>query len=131
VFVRLFFQLLGANVKKLTFALMLLMASATAQAGPSSVEIYTCKSIEGKTFADANAMVATFSDLLEKADLQDSYTAHLGFQQIPARPNSVNWLGVSPSHADFGKTLAWFTQSGDRQAFGALYQSFMPATPHF
>ncbi len=110
-------------MKKLTFLMALLMASATVHAGPSSIEIYTCELNEGKTLADANAMVATFSDLLEKAGLQDSYTAHLGFQQIPARPNSVNWIGISPSHADFGKTLEWFTQSEDGQAFGVLYQS--------
>ena len=38
--------------------------------------------------------------LLKKAGLSDSYKAHAGFQQIPIKPGSVNWIGISPSAED-------------------------------
>tara|TARA_A100000164_G_scaffold322632_1_gene305963 strand:- start:333 stop:713 length:381 start_codon:yes stop_codon:yes gene_type:complete len=109
-------------MKKIFFVFSLCALFSSVQAGPA-IEIYTCELNEGKTLNDANEMVETFANMLKKAGLEDSYTAHLGFQQIPARANSVNWIGISPSPTDFGKTLEWFTDSADGQAFGALYQS--------
>ena len=109
-------------MKKIFFVFSLCAFFSSVHAGPA-IEIYTCELNEGKTLNDANQMVETFANMLKKAGLEDSYTAHLGFQQIPARANSVNWIGISPSPTDFGKTLEWFTGSADGQAFGALYQS--------
>jgi hypothetical protein len=112
----------GIKMKRIFVILSLMGFFCAAHAGPA-IEIYTCELNEGKTLNDANEMVKTFGNMLRKAGLEDSYTAHLGFQQIPARPNSVNWIGISPTPKDFGKILEWFTESVDGQSFGVLYQS--------
>ena len=52
-----------------------------------------------------------------------SYTAHAGFQQIPIKPNSVNWIGIAPTAEDYGKAIEWFTSTPEGAAFGELYQS--------
>lgn len=98
------------------------LLSTNVLAGPT-IETYICTLNEGKTLEDVNAMVATFSSMIKKAGLQDSYTAHVGFQQIPAKANSVNWIGISPTPTDYGKAIEWFTNTKDGQKFGALYQS--------
>ena len=99
-----------------------LLASSTLFAGPV-VEIYECELNEGKSYDDLSSMMDTFSGYLEKAGLEDTYTAHVGFQQIPVKAGSVNWIGISPSAEDFGKAIEWFTSSEDGRAFGALYES--------
>ena len=99
-----------------------LFASSTLFAGPV-VEIFECKLNEGKTYDDLSSMMDTFSGYLEKAGLEDTYTAHVGFQQIPIKAGSVNWIGISPSAEDFGKAIDWFTSSEDGRSFGALYES--------
>ena len=91
-------------MKRLVIVFSFLAVFSNAYAGPM-IEVYTCELNEGKTLVDANEMVANFAEMLEEAGLQDSYTAHLGFQQLPARANSVNWVGISPSPEDFGKTI--------------------------
>ena len=55
--------------------------------------------------------------------LEDSYQAHVGFQQLPIKKNSVNWIGISPTAGDYGKAIEWFTGTEDGMAFGELYQS--------
>ena len=109
-------------MKKLFLIGLMTLLTSNVVAGPT-IETYICELNEGKTLNDVNDMVATFSSMLKKAGLEDSYTAHVGFQQIPAKANSVNWVGISPSPTDFGKTIEWFTGSEDGRAFGALYQS--------
>tara|TARA_A100000164_G_scaffold215115_1_gene190627 strand:+ start:845 stop:1213 length:369 start_codon:yes stop_codon:yes gene_type:complete len=99
-----------------------LLASSTLFAGPV-VEIYECELNEGKSYDDLSSMMDTFSGYLEKAGLEDTYTAHVGFQQIPVKAGSVNWIGISPSAEDFGKAIEWFTSSEDGRTFGALYES--------
>ena len=83
-----------------------LLASSTLFAGPV-VEIYECELNEGKSYDDLSSMMDTFSGYLEKAGLEDTYTAHVGFQQIPVKAGSVNWIGISPSAEDFGKAIEW------------------------
>ena len=63
-------------------------------------------------------MMDTFS-IFKESWFINSYA---GFQQVPIKPGSVNWIGISPSE-DFGKAIEWFTSSKDGQAFGELYQS--------
>ena len=109
-------------MKRLVIVFSFLAVFSNAYAGPM-IEVYTCELNEGKTLVDANEMVANFAEMLQEAGLQDSYTAHLGVQQLPARANSVNWVGISPSPEDFGKTIEWFTETPEGQAFGVLYQS--------
>jgi hypothetical protein len=87
------------------------------------IEIYECQINKGKTMEDLSDMMNTFSAYLKKAGLSNSYKAHAGFQQIPIKPGSVNWIGISPSAEDFGKAIEWFTSSKDGQAFGELYQT--------
>ena len=79
-----------------------LFASSTLFAGPV-VEIFECELNEGKTYDDLSSMMDTFSGYLEKAGLEDTYTAHVGFQQIPIKAGSVNWIGISPSAEDLVK----------------------------
>ena len=57
-------------------------------------------------------MVANFAEMLQEAGLQDSYTAHLGFQQLPARANSVNWVGQT---SDVLETTACVGQLEQKQ----------------
>ena len=78
-------------MRKTLAALGLTMFCQFAVAGPI-VEIYECELNEGKTLADLSEMMATFTQYLREAGLEDSYTAHAGFQQIPIKPNSVNWI---------------------------------------
>ena len=96
--------------------------SSISFSGPV-VEIYECQINKGKTLEDLSNMMDTFSAYLKKAGLSDSYQAHAGFQQVPIKPGSINWIGISPSAEDFGKAIEWFTSSKDGQAFGELYQS--------
>ena len=109
-------------MKKMLLVGLMGLLSTNVLAGPT-IETYICTLNEGKTLEDVNAMVATFSSMIKKAGLQDSYTAHVGFQQIPAKANSVNWIGISPTPTDYGKAIEWFTNTKDGQKFGALYQS--------
>ena len=109
-------------MKKMLLVGLVGLLSTNVLAGPT-IETYICTLNEGKTLEDVNAMVATFSSMIKKAGLQDSYTAHVGFQQIPAKANSVNWIGISPTPTDYGKAIEWFTNTKDGQKFGALYQS--------
>ena len=109
-------------MKKMLLVGLIGLLSTNVLAGPT-IETYICTLNEGKTLEDVNAMVATFSSMIKKAGLQDSYTAHVGFQQIPAKANSVNWIGISPTPTDYGKAIEWFTNTKDGQKFGALYQS--------
>lgn len=109
-------------MKKMLLIGLMGLLSTNVLAGPT-IETYICTLNEGKTLEDVNAMVATFSSMIKKAGLQDSYTAHVGFQQIPAKANSVNWIGISPTPTDYGKAIEWFTNTKDGQKFGALYQS--------
>tara|TARA_B100000686_G_scaffold29122_1_gene29462 strand:+ start:1160 stop:1540 length:381 start_codon:yes stop_codon:yes gene_type:complete len=109
-------------MKKMLLVGLMGLFSTNVLAGPT-IETYICTLNEGKTLEDVNAMVATFSSMIKKAGLQDSYTAHVGFQQIPAKANSVNWIGISPTPTDYGKAIEWFTNTKDGQKFGALYQS--------
>ena len=104
--------------------------SGTLFAGPV-VEIYECTLNEGKTVNDANSMMAVFSDYLEEAGLSESYTAHLGFQQLPFKTNAINWIGISPSGGDFGKIINWFTGTAEGVAFGELYQSVYSCSNSF
>ena len=108
-------------MKKLIFIVMLGLSSI-GFSGPV-VEIYECQINKGKTLEDLSNMMDTFSTYLKKAGLSESYKAHAGFQQVPIKPGSVNWIGISPSAEDFGKAIEWFTSSKDGQAFGELYQS--------
>ena len=109
-------------MKKMLLVGLVGLLSTNVLAGPT-IETYICTLNEGKTLEDVNAMVATFSSMIKKAGLQDSYTAHVCFQQIPAKANSVNWIGISPTPTDYGKAIEWFTNTKDGQKFGALYQS--------
>ena len=109
-------------MKKMLLVGLVGLLSTNVLAGPT-IETYICTLNEGKTLEDVNAMVATFSSMIKKAGLQDSYTAHVGFQQIPAKANSENWIGISPTPTDYGKAIEWFTNTKDGQKFGALYQS--------
>ena len=109
-------------MKKILITMLLSLCASTSWAGPI-VEVYTCELNEGKTLADVNAMMATFSKMLQKAGIEDAYTAHVGFQQVPIRSRSVNWIGISPSGEAFGKANDWFNGSEDGAAFGALYTS--------
>ncbi len=109
-------------MKKMLLVGLVGLLSTNVLAGPT-IETYICTLNEGKTLEDVNAIVATFSSMIKKAGLQDSYTAHVGFQQIPAKANSVNWIGISPTPTDYGKAIEWFTNTKDGQKFGALYQS--------
>lgn len=108
-------------MKKLIFVVMLGF-STIGFSGPV-VEIYECQINKGKTLEDLSDMMDTFSAYLKKAGLSNSYKAHAGFQQIPIKPGSVNWIGISPTAEDYGKAIEWFTSSKDGQAFGELYQS--------
>ena len=76
-------------MKRIIMTLLVGLCASSTWAGPV-VEIYTCELNEGKTLSDVNDMVSEFRQMLEKAGLQDAYTAHVGFQQLPIRPNSVN-----------------------------------------
>tara|TARA_B100000989_G_scaffold105593_1_gene77383 strand:- start:824 stop:1201 length:378 start_codon:yes stop_codon:yes gene_type:complete len=108
-------------MKKILF-IILISISSVGFAGPV-VEIYECQINKGKTLEDLSNMMDTFSNYLKKAGLSDSYKAHAGFQQIPIKPGSVNWIGISPTAEDYGKAIEWFTSSEDGQTFGELYQS--------
>jgi len=108
-------------MKKIFFIFVLFITS-NIFAGPV-VEIYECQINKGKTFEDLSEMMETFSKYLEKAGLEDTYTAHVGFQQVPIKTGSVNWIGISPTAEDFGKAIEWFTSSKDGRSFGELYQS--------
>ena len=67
-------------MKKTLAALGLTMICQFAAAGPI-VEIYECELNEDKTLADLSEMMATFTQYLREAGLEDSYTAHAGFQR--------------------------------------------------
>ena len=108
-------------MKKLIFIAMFAISSIGFR-GPV-IEIYECQINKGKTMEDLSDMMNTFSAYLKKAGLSNSYKAHAGFQQIPIKPGSVNWIGISPTAEDFGKAIEWFTSSKDGQAFGELYQT--------
>ena len=108
-------------MKKLIFV-VLLGLSSIGFSGPV-VEIYECQINKGKNLGDLSNMMDTFSTYLKKAGLSDAYKAHVGFQQIPIKPGSINWIGISPTAEDFGKAIEWFTSSKDGKAFGELYQS--------
>ena len=108
-------------MKKLIFIAMFAISSIGFR-GPV-IEIYECQINKGKTMEDLSNMMNTFSAYLKKAGLSNSYKAHAGFQQIPIKPGSVNWIGISPTAEDFGKAIEWFTSSKDGQAFGELYQT--------
>ena len=82
-------------MKKLIFIVMLGLSSISFS-GPV-VEIYECQINKGKTLEDLSNMMDTFSTYLKKAGLSDSYKAHAGFQQVPIKPGSINWIGISPS----------------------------------
>ena len=69
------------------------------------VEIYECQINKGKTSQDLSKMMDTFSTYLKKAGLSNFYKAHAGFQQIPIKPGSVNWIGISPIAVDCGKAI--------------------------
>jgi hypothetical protein len=109
-------------MKKSIITLLLGLCSSVTWAGPVA-EIYTCELNEGKTLVDVNNMMSDFSQMLKKAGLQDAYTVYVGFQQLPIRHNSVNWIGIAPSGEAFGKITDWFNGSEDGAAFGALYTS--------
>ena len=108
-------------MKKVIFIAMLGISSISFS-GPV-IEIYECQINKGKTMEDLSDMMNTISAYLKKAGLSNSYKAHAGFQQIPIKPGSVNWIGISPTAEDFGKAIEWFTSSKDGQAFGELYQT--------
>ena len=109
-------------MQRIIMTLLVGLCASSTWAGPV-VEIYTCELNEGKTLTDVNKMVSEFRQMLEKAGLQDAYTAHVGFQQLPIRPNSVNWIGIAPSGEAFGAITDWFNGSEDGAAFGSLYTS--------
>lgn len=103
------------------FLTVLLTITSNIFAGPV-VEIFECQINKGKSLDDLSNMMDSFSEYLKKAGLENSYKAHVGFQQIPIKPGSVNWIGISPTAEDFGKAIEWFTSSKDGQTFGELYQ---------
>ena len=109
-------------MRKTIATLGLTMICQFAVAGPI-VEIFECELNEDKTLADLSDMMATFTEYLLDAGLEDSYTAHAGFQQIPVKTNSVNWIGIAPTAEDYGKAIEWFTSTPEGAAFGELYQS--------
>ena len=109
-------------MKKLLGMFVSMFIVSYSFAGPI-VETYECTLNDGKTMEDVNNMVQVFSDLTKKAGIADSYVAHVGFQQVPIKTNSVNWIGISPSAVDFGKAIDWFTDTADGASFAALYQS--------
>jgi hypothetical protein len=113
---------LGGKMKKFLSAIILCTLSKLAAAGPV-VEIYQCELNEGKTLADLSAMMDAFTEYLREAGIADSYTAHAGFQQIPIKTNSINWIGIAPTAEDYGKAIEWFTTTPEGAAFGELYQS--------
>ena len=71
-------------MKKLIAAIVITLCSSSAFAGPI-VEVFTCELNDGKSMSDVNAMMTTFNTMLKKAGLEDSYTAHVGFQQVPVK----------------------------------------------
>jgi hypothetical protein len=109
-------------MKKILLVFGLSIFSHLALAGPI-VEVFECELNEGKTLADLSEMMSTFSEYMRAADLENSYTAHAGFQQVPVKTNSVNWIGIAPTAEDYGKTIEWFTSTSEGAAFGELYQS--------
>ena len=109
-------------MKKILSILLMSLFSHTLLAGPV-VEVFECTLNEGKTVNDANNMMSAFSDYVEEAGLSESYTAHLGFQQLPIKTNSINWIGIAPSGEDFGKAISWFTGTAEGASFGELYNS--------
>ena len=109
-------------MKRLFLGVFFCLLGSLATAGPM-VEVYNCTLNDGKTYQDLNKMMNTFSSMMKKAGLEDSYQAHVGFQQLPIKKNSVNWIGISPSAGDYGKAIEWFTGTEDGMAFGELYQS--------
>ena len=70
----------------------------------SNLTAGTCR-VSGETFYE------DFSELLSE-DSQGLFSS-----------GEVNWVGISPSPEDFGKTIEWFTETPEGQAFGVLYQS--------
>lgn len=117
-------------MKKIFSILLISLFSQTLFAGPI-VEIYECTLNDGKTINDANETMAAFSEYLDEAGLSESYTAHIGFQQLPVKSNSINWIGISPSGEDFGKALAWFTGTAEGAAWGELYNSMWSCSNSF
>lgn len=117
-------------MKKILAILLMSLFSHTLLAGPV-VEVFECTLNEGKTVNDANNMMAVFSEYLEEASLSESYTAHLGIQQLPIKKNSINWIGIAPSGEDFGKAIAWFTGTAEGAAFGELYNSVYSCSNSF
>ena len=109
-------------MRKILATLGLTMICQFAVAGPI-VEIFECELNEGKTLADVSDMMSTFTEYVRDAGLEDSYTAHVGFQHIPVKTNSVNWIGIAPTAEDYGKAIEWFTSTPEGAAFGELYQS--------
>mgnify|MGYP001160921660 FL=1 len=109
-------------MKKLLGLCVSMCVTSYSLAGPI-VETFECTLNDGKTMEDVSNMVQVFSDLTKKAGIEDSYVAHVGFQQVPIKTNSVNWIGISPSAVDFGKAIDWFTSTEDGASFAALYQS--------
>ena len=109
-------------MKKLLGIFVSMFIVSYSFAGPI-VETYECTLNDGKTMEDVNNMVKVFSDLTKKPGIADSYVAHVGFQQVPIKTNSVNWIGISPSAVDYGKAIDWFTDTADGASFAALYQS--------
>ena len=107
---------------KVMIALAVLLSAQAAFAGPI-VEVFICELNEGKTIEDVNKMMGTFKAMTDKAGIADSYTAHVGFQQVPIKTNSVNWIGIAPSAQDYGKAIDWFTGTADGIKFAALYSS--------
>ncbi|MDB9969121.1 hypothetical protein OAE08_05600 [Gammaproteobacteria bacterium] len=107
-------------MKKFALGIAMLIVSNGLLAGPV-VEVYECTLNEGQTIVDANNMMEQFSSYIEDAGL--NYTAHLGFQQLPIKTNSINWIGIAPTATDFGKALEWLTGTAEGAAFGVLYNS--------
>ena len=117
-------------MKKLIAAIVITLCSSSAFAGPI-VEVFTCELNDGKSMSDVNDMMKTFSTILNRDDLEDSYIAHVGFQQVPVKKNSVNSIGVTPSGEAYGKPNDWFNGSEDGAAFGELYNSIYSCDQSF
>lgn len=109
-------------MKVVSMVVGVVLCAASVNAGPV-VDFYSCELNEGKTYADAIAVMNTFAEMQERADMTEHYQAHIGFQQFPIASRSVNWIGFAPSAQSRGLAYDWFTGTTDGLAFAELYQS--------
>ena len=73
-------------MKKLFLGVFFGLLGSLANAGPM-VEVYNCTLNDGKTYEDLNKMMNTFSSMMKKAGLEDSYQAHI--KVLDKRQNEI------------------------------------------